>query len=90
MKAIIRFEEPAYQALRSDESLDALVNALKARPGKWALLGRYDTSGVMRQTAYEIRRGLRRHFSDGRFETESQTMLGEHRVYIRYVGGETR
>jgi hypothetical protein len=82
----IRFEEPAHLALRSDDSLTALIRALKARPGTWALLGRYDTPGVMRQTAYEIRHGLRSRFPKGQFETESQTMFGEHRIYIRYVG----
>jgi len=83
----IRFENPAYGALRSDESLTALVTALKAQPGVWALLGKYGSPGVMRQTAYEIRHGMRRHFADGGFETESQTMFGEYRIYIRYVGG---
>ncbi|MFD9445007.1 hypothetical protein [Streptomyces sp. NPDC060001] len=85
----IRFEDPAHHALRSDESLNVLVAALKERPGVWALLGKYGTQTVMRQTAYEIRRGLRRHFAEGGFETESKTMLGEHRVYIRYAGGES-
>lgn len=84
----VRFEKPAHQALRSDPSLIALVAALKARPGTWALLGQYNTPGTMRQTAYEIRHGLRRHFPKGQFETESQTMFGEYRVYIRYAGGE--
>lgn len=84
----VRFEEPAHRALRSDASLGVLVEALKARPGTWALLGKYDTPGTMRQTAYEIRHGLRRHFPKGEFETESQTMFGEYRVYIRYAGGE--
>lgn len=83
----IRFEAPAHNALRSDESLTALVAALKARPGGWALLGKYTTAGSMRQTAYEIRRGLRRHFAGGGFETESQTMFGEYRIYVRYTGG---
>lgn len=83
----IRFEAPAHDALRSDESLTALVAALKASPGTWALLGKYTTAGSMRQTAYEIRRGIRHHFVDGGFETESQTMFGEFRIYIRYTGG---
>ncbi|MFD0052981.1 hypothetical protein ACFVHR_04555 [Streptomyces sp. NPDC127168] len=84
----IRFEEPAHQAMRSDASLTALIEALRTRPGTWALLGQYSTPGTMRQTAYEIRHGLRRHFAQGQFETESQTMFGEYRVYIRYSGGE--
>lgn len=86
----VRFEEPAHQALRSDESLTALVAALKARPGTWALLGKYQTPGTMRTTAYEIRRGRRWPFTEGQFETEARTMFGEYRVYIRYAGGEGR
>ncbi|MGQ5576704.1 hypothetical protein [Streptomyces sp. ECR3.8] len=87
--SVIRFEEPAHKALRSGDSLTALIHALKERPGAWALLGRYNTPGVMRQTAYEIRHGLRPRFPKGQFETESQTMFGEYRVYIRFTGGES-
>lgn len=84
----VRFEEPAPKAPRTKSSVTTLVEALRSRPGTWALLGRYNTPGTMRQTAYEIRHGLRPDFPEGQFETESQTMFGEYRVYIRYAGGE--
>ena len=83
----IRFEAPAHHALRYPESLAAFAAALQDRSGEWALLGRYGTAGSMRQAAYEVRHGLRPAFVGGGFEAESRTMFGEHRVYVRYVGG---
>jgi hypothetical protein len=87
----VRFDEPAHDALRRPESLQAFADALRARPGEWALLGKYSTQGAMRQASYEIRivreRKDRVFAPAGSFEAESRTMLGEHRVYVRYVGG---
>ena len=84
----IRFDEPAHPALRSDDSLAAFTAALRAQPGQWALLGRYSTPGCMRTAAYEIRHGLNPAFRSARYEAQSRSMFGEHRVYVRYVGGE--
>lgn len=82
----VRFDEPAHDALRTSDALAAFTAALRSRPGQWALLGRYRTPGVMRQTAYEIRHGHVKAFSEGGFEAEAHSMLGEYRVYVRYVG----
>lgn len=88
----VRFDEPAHDALRRIESRQEFADALRARPGEWALLGKFSTSGAMRQAAYEIR--VTRDPKDqmfaprGSFEADSRTVCGEHRVYVRYVGGE--
>ena len=84
---VVRFESPAHDALRRPESLHAFIGALRARPGEWALLGQYGTAGTMRQAAYEVRQGLNLAFAGGGFEAQSRTMFGEHRVYVRFVGG---
>jgi hypothetical protein len=87
----IRFERPAPKAPRSTESITAFAEKLRSRPGEWALFGALETASYARQRAYEIRRALQggstRYFGPaGAFEAESRTMLGQHRVYVRYVG----
>jgi hypothetical protein len=87
----VRFDEPAYEPFRRRESRQAFADVLRARPGEWALLGKYATQGTMRQAAYEIRNALdpkdQPFAPAGSFEAESQTLCGEFRVYVRYVGG---
>lgn len=87
MTSRIRFEEPAHDAYR--QSVAAFTAALRNKPGQWALFGKYTTAGSMRQGAYEIRHGIRPHFQGGGFQAEARTMLGEFRVYARYVGEVT-
>lgn len=82
----LRFESPAPQPPRLPESLTAVAAALRTRPGEWALLGRYGTSGMARQTAYEIRHGHLPAFRGG-FEAQAKTLFGEYRVYARHTGG---
>ncbi|WP_393075092.1 hypothetical protein [Streptomyces sp. LN704] len=90
----VRFEEPAHEPFRRVDSRQAFADALRARPNEWALLGKYSTGGLARQSAYEVRNALRpkdQPFTPaGTFEAEARTMLGEHRVYVRYVGGDVR
>lgn len=87
----VRFESPAYEPFRRVESRQVFADALRARPGEWALLGKYSTPGVMRQEAYHVRQALdpkdQPFTPAGAFEAESQSMCGEYRVYVRYVGG---
>lgn len=89
----VRFEEPAYQPFRTVQSRQVFADALRARPGEWALLGKYHTAGTASQEAYVVRTTpdpKDQPFAPaGAFEAEARTMLGEHRVYVRYVGGET-
>lgn len=87
----VRFEEPACEPVRRVESRQVFADALRARPGEWALLGKYSTPGTMRQEAYRIRRALdpkdQPFAPAGSFEADARSMLGEYRVYVRYVGG---
>jgi len=87
----IRFEEPAHEPPRRVESRQVFADLLRSRPGEWALLGKYATAGTARQAAYEVRNALdpkdQPFAPAGSFEAQSRTMLGEYRVYVRYVGG---
>jgi len=86
----VRFEDPAHLAHRTVADIAVFIAALRARPGQWALLGKFSTPHVMRQAAYEIRhgtdKGFAKAFAAGGFEAEARSMLGEYRVYVRYVG----
>ena len=68
------------------------ADALRARPGEWALLGKYSTPGVMRQEAYAVRNALdpkdQPFAPAGSFDAASHAMCGEYRVYVRFLGGD--
>ncbi|MFF0597838.1 hypothetical protein [Streptomyces antibioticus] len=89
----VAFEVPAHDALRGVTSRQAFADALRARTGEWALLGKYSTQGAMRQAAHELRVAQapkdRPFAPSGSFEAESHTMFGEYRVYVRHVGQST-
>lgn len=87
----VRFEEPAHEPPRRLESRWLFADALRARPCEWALLGKYVTGGTAGQAAYEVRHALdpkdQPFAPAGSFEAEARTLMGEHRVYVRFVGG---
>jgi hypothetical protein len=87
----VRFEFPAPGLPLAPETRDAFVAALRARPGVWALMGQHRSAGSARQLAYSIRRAdqIRAFRPAGAFEADAKTVLGEHRVYVRYVGQQT-
>lgn len=89
MTAVIemRFESPAPLLPMPKRAREAFAVALRARPGVWALMGQHPSSGAARQLAFEIRRTNRLgDFPAGSFEADAKTVMGEHRVYVRYVG----
>ncbi|GAU66688.1 hypothetical protein SSP35_03_03360 [Streptomyces sp. NBRC 110611] len=62
---------------------------LRERPGEWAVVRRTETSDQAGAAAQAIRDGrLRAYRPTGAFEATARTVVGEHRVYARYVGGE--
>lgn len=87
----IRFEEPTPRAPRGAKARQAFADALRDRPKEWALFGAYSNPGTTRTAAYDISHATNpqdQPFAPaGSFEAESRTMLGEHRVYVRFVGG---
>lgn len=87
----IRFESPAPGLPLPAEDRDAFIDALRWRPGIWALMGQHRSAGAARQLAYCIRNSLRpwTHLAAGVFDAESKTVMGEHRVYVRYLGQRT-
>lgn len=87
----VRFDAPAPDILRRPESRAVFAAALKDRPGEWALFGKCLTQSTASTYAWEIRNarsmGMAPFAPAGAFEAESRTLFGEHRVYVRYVGG---
>ncbi|MFI1472083.1 hypothetical protein [Streptomyces wuyuanensis] len=85
---ILRFEKSAPMVPSSSEDRAEVAAALKATPGTWALLGQRKVPGSARQDAYSVRLGLHgwAMFGPG-YEAEARTLFGEHRIYVRYVGG---
>ncbi|MCI3277465.1 hypothetical protein [Streptomyces cylindrosporus] len=85
----IRFESPApHLPLPSAEMRDAFIAALRTRPGEWALIGQNRSPGAARQAAYALRNSLSpwTYLPGSLFETDCKTVIGEHRVYVRYMG----
>jgi len=63
---------------------------LRERPGEWAVVLVCESSSVASSMAYAIRNGTRSTWTPaGSFEAKARTKEGEHRVYARYVGGES-
>lgn len=87
----VRFEAAAHEPFRRVETRQAFADALRSRPGEWALLGKYSTPGTMRQEAYQVRQAIdpkdQPFAPAGAFEAQARAMCGEYRVYVRYVGG---
>ncbi|MFJ5532380.1 hypothetical protein [Streptomyces sp. NPDC093261] len=87
----VRFESLAPMAPRAREKRAAFADALRKRPGDWALLGQHADGTQARYDAYQIRNaelGRNEAFAPaGSFEAEARTLMGEARVYVRYVGG---
>ncbi|MFF5471067.1 hypothetical protein [Streptomyces achromogenes] len=63
---------------------------LKSRPGQWAVVGTYKSTSIAASMARSIRAGVNMsaYTPAGTFEAKARTVVGEHRVYARYVGGE--
>lgn len=79
--------EPASYPLPSTESeRHRAAWALRDKPGTWVLLGTAGTPGSAKTHAWKIRVAGKgwAMFGDG-FEAEARSMLGEHRVYARWV-----
>jgi beta-lactamase class D len=84
----IRFDGPAPAIPRKAERIE-FVEELKKTPNMWALLGKTGTMGSGTSLAWMIRhahKSMTEFGPAGAFETEARTLLGEHRVYVRYVG----
>lgn len=88
-KRAVRFDDPGPRYLIWAPDRENFARELRDHPGRWALLGVHPgTSGSARTEAWSIRNARSRpEFSPaGAYEAEVQTMLGERRIYVRYVG----
>lgn len=84
----LQFEEPSTQIPAERSVRAALAAELANNPGKWLLLGTWKNPGSARQLAYNIRQGGSGWQMFGRgYEVESNTVIGENRIYVRYTGG---
>jgi hypothetical protein len=89
----LRFEPPTPEVPREQEDLQEAAEELRANPGHWALLGKVSgkKTRAARTYAWSIRHdrdGLPGRAFDGdahRYEVEARTVIGEQRVYIRYI-----
>jgi hypothetical protein len=91
----IRFEEPADEVPRTEAELRAAAAQLRARPGRWALLGQVPGgSGAARTYAWSLRHDRvalpgRAFDGDGhRYEVTAGRVINENRVYARYLSAE--
>ena len=84
----LKFEEPSDQIPAERSVRAALAAELRDHPGEWLLLGTWKNPGSARQIAYVIRQGGSgwQMFGAG-YEVESNTVIGENRIYVRYAGG---
>lgn len=95
----ILFDDPSYPVPETLEEVREFADTCRRQPGRWALYGAMTAPGsTVRMTAYIIRKGghsLRgkvyspKMFTfgpPGSFEAQTITMLGEHRIYARFVG----
>jgi hypothetical protein len=82
--SVIRFEDPPNLRRHDNTGISA---ALKAAPGRWAVVAVFDDNTGSRAYAGSMRRGARKAFRPaGTFEAASRLVDGENRVYARYVG----
>lgn len=61
----------------------AFADALKARPGEWAVWPKPITAQTRKVYQQSIPRGILRAFHGGGFEAANR----DGRLYVRYVGG---
>ena len=65
-----------------------IAAALRANPGRWAIVNVESNRSDAAQTANRISSGrIQSFYPVGRFEAVARTVDGECRVYARYTGG---
>lgn len=89
----IRFEDPPPTSPnprgQRSHSHFLVAEAMRARPGEWAIVKVAATSQAARSSAHQVRSGRINAFaSAGTFESMARQVDGENRVYARYVGTE--
>lgn len=97
MSDVIRWEEPPPHGNtllpRGASKYQAAADALRGRPGEWALIAEGITTGSAGSLTNGIRTGRSRAFRpEGAFEARCVGSAGSisARVYARYVGGDVR
>ncbi|HET6916873.1 MAG TPA: hypothetical protein VFH56_12355 [Acidimicrobiales bacterium] len=87
----IKWAEPPSdgRARRSDQTdWSAIADALRARPGEWALI----QQDVSTSVASQVRRGYYKGFTPGEFEAVSRSRAEYSKwrgdIYARYIGTE--
>lgn len=85
----IRFEDPPTPHRRGpSKEYQAIAEALRARPGEWAIIHDHAAEGSSRNVAVRIKNGTCRAFRPaGAFDAVSRRVEGRFRVYARYTGG---
>lgn len=86
--ASLRADHPTGPLPKPGAERRVVAAMLRADPGVWYLLGAHHNAACARTFGYAIRQGKGGWptFGPG-FEAETHTMLGQHRIYARWVGG---
>lgn len=89
MSGVMRWEEPPPREARSGRKgsrYEPVVDALKAAPGRWAVVFEGTKSSVT-TTTYNMRTGNTKYFQPaGDFEFVARVSGAEGKIYARFVG----
>lgn len=89
----VAFEDPPARSTRRSNGNPGLVwheiaSELVRRPGEWARVAVLDDALVAGQYACRVRRGAIEALAPfGEFDAVSRTVMGERRLYVRFLGG---
>jgi hypothetical protein len=89
---VIRWEEPPAEHGNAKAELETIANALRARPGEWAVVAEDKTSGSATAFAFRIRTGSGPFAPARHFEARAigPAQGSSSKVYARYVGEVTK
>lgn len=85
---VIRWEEPPTEHGNGRHKFQQIAEALRARPGEWAVVAEDRTPGSASGFAYRVRNGFGPFAPRKSFEAKAvgPAMGSSSKVYARYVG----
>ena len=84
-KTPIQWETPPATSLRQRQM--EIAEALRSKPGCWALVSTHASAAAAAASASRIRTGKRKAFVPAfAFDAAPRLVDGQARVYVRYVG----
>lgn len=86
MDELVWEEPPRVSRGQSRAAFLDIAEKLRANPGVWAMVAKFDRVGRAGSIAGHINRGRYEGITAGEFEAVSRSVEGEYRVYARFVG----